>query len=66
MTDYLLVLICTTIFWVGVDINNSINGKPPNHLETLYLIIFFSIFIYILLLGSQDLVHLLIEVWEKR
>ena len=66
MTDYLLILIFTTILLVGIDISNSINGIRPKHYETLYLITFSSIFLYIVLLGLQELIQLLIEVWMKR
>ena len=70
MTDFLLVLIFLTILVMGIEINNSIKGKPQNHLDTFLGLVVVSLVLYLIFLGfqnvSQNVIEFLTEIWEKR
>ena len=70
MTDFLLVLIFLTILVMGIEINNSIKGKPQNYIDTFLGLVVVSLLLYLILLGFQyvspSVIEFLIEIWEKR
>ena len=70
MTDFLLVLIFLTILVMGIEINNSIKGKPQSHLDTFLGLVVVSLVLYLIFLGfqnvSQNVIEFLTEIWEKR
>ena len=55
---------------MGIEINNSIKGKPQNYIDTFLGLVVVSLVLYLILLGfqnvSQNVIEFLIEIWEKR
>ena len=66
MTDYLLVLIFLTILIMGIEINNSLKGKPQNYIDTFLGLVVVSLVLYLILLGFQNVIEFLKEIWLKR